>query len=325
MNFLSEFKKVNISNIETLKSYIDFCLTNSGEKGDRHHILPRSLFPEYENLTEHPWNCAVLTPDKHYIAHAMLSVSLNEPSMDFAWYAMNNKNYNDPPIHLIGADAYAELIEKRNKSCSERMKNKVQALDTKTGKFVQVTKEEFDKTETLVGSTIGRGGEHLRNQVSVLIDGVAKRISKEDFDPNIHKHFRSKKATYKDKDGNLITCSTDDERVISGELVGINKNKELSKERREEISIQRKVLGLAKGSKNPRARKIEIYDNEDTLVAVCHGNFSEVCEEIGINATSLYNVLRNGKRLYDLKRTQTWAKNHGYEKFIGWYAIFAEN
>lgn len=38
-----------------------------------HHILPRSIFPEFENLKENPWNCIKLSLRHHFIAHWILS------------------------------------------------------------------------------------------------------------------------------------------------------------------------------------------------------------------------------------------------------------
>jgi len=37
-----------------------------------HHILPACLFPEFKNLRKHPENCAILTPEEHYVAHQLL-------------------------------------------------------------------------------------------------------------------------------------------------------------------------------------------------------------------------------------------------------------
>lgn len=40
---------------------------------EKHHILPKSMFPEYKSLFKHKWNCIVLTPRQHYLAHWMLA------------------------------------------------------------------------------------------------------------------------------------------------------------------------------------------------------------------------------------------------------------
>ena len=43
------------------------------EQTHKHHILPKSLFPEYSCFTENPWNCAVLTPRQHFVVHWILA------------------------------------------------------------------------------------------------------------------------------------------------------------------------------------------------------------------------------------------------------------
>lgn len=40
---------------------------------EKHHILPSSIFPEYANLKENPWNYVKLTYREHFLAHWLLS------------------------------------------------------------------------------------------------------------------------------------------------------------------------------------------------------------------------------------------------------------
>jgi len=39
---------------------------------ENHHILPKSIFPEYENLHYNKWNGVLLTAREHYICHALI-------------------------------------------------------------------------------------------------------------------------------------------------------------------------------------------------------------------------------------------------------------
>ena len=63
---------------------------------ENHHIIPKSLFPEYSNLKENPWNSVLLTAREHYLIHALIwkhFKSLNHPSvnnMAKAFYTMNS-------------------------------------------------------------------------------------------------------------------------------------------------------------------------------------------------------------------------------------------
>lgn len=56
-----------------IRRYVKFIQTRSGESGVKHHIMPKSLFPTFEDFREHAWNCVVLTDREHFIAHLMLA------------------------------------------------------------------------------------------------------------------------------------------------------------------------------------------------------------------------------------------------------------
>jgi len=79
--FKSEFikKHQNIDNEYYLDKYINFFISYKiNEEVDyieRHHILPRSVFPEYENES---WNIIKLDYDSHRLAHLWLFKSIND-------------------------------------------------------------------------------------------------------------------------------------------------------------------------------------------------------------------------------------------------------
>ena len=39
---------------------------------ENHHILPKSLFPEFKNLKDNPWNSVLLTAREHFLIHALI-------------------------------------------------------------------------------------------------------------------------------------------------------------------------------------------------------------------------------------------------------------
>lgn len=55
----------------SLDEYIDMVFLPD-ENGEKHHILPKSVFPEYENLKEFTWNSSRLTRNRHIEAHKLL-------------------------------------------------------------------------------------------------------------------------------------------------------------------------------------------------------------------------------------------------------------
>lgn len=90
-----------------------------------------------------------------------------------------------------------------------------------------------------------------------------------------------------------------------------------AKRRGKIISSTRKERGLAKGSKNPTAKKINIYNEKDELMFECHGNFKDVCSKNNLPFTSLANSYKNDcRKLY----ITCLPNNKEYIPFTGWYA-----
>lgn len=40
---------------------------------ERHHILPKSIYPQFANIKTNPWNMVLLTAREHFIAHLLLA------------------------------------------------------------------------------------------------------------------------------------------------------------------------------------------------------------------------------------------------------------
>lgn len=279
--------------------YVDFCLKNISEpikfKTQNHHILPSAVFPEFKQLSKNIWNKAVLTNSDHYIAHALLYEAIDNYSFGSAWYGMNNKNhYEYSTITLVGEVKYSELIARRNAKCSENAKNKVVAKDLITGRNIKITKEEFDNNQNYVGATAGKGGDHLRGTISVLSEnGNTIRIAKEDYDPKIHAGHTKGKTIYKNAEGNTISASKDDPRVISGEYFGLMKGRRF----KNPASVGQRI-------------RINIYDSNDNIVFECYGNYKKTCKENGLPQNQLSKSMKHNVKVVS-QRNPT---------FNGWYA-----
>lgn len=79
-------------NLDYLQKYLDLC--NSPDiDGEKHHILPAHEWEEYKNLSSCDWNCAVLSPINHCLAHFYYAKCVNTIN---SWYAvmcmLNMKN-----------------------------------------------------------------------------------------------------------------------------------------------------------------------------------------------------------------------------------------
>jgi hypothetical protein len=71
-------------------AYIHFITTktlepNSAEYSELHHILPKSIFPEYSKCA---WNIVKLSAYDHFVAHYLLAFSKNHKML----HALTNMN-----------------------------------------------------------------------------------------------------------------------------------------------------------------------------------------------------------------------------------------
>jgi group I intron endonuclease len=76
------------------------------------------------------------------------------------------------------------------------------------------------------------------------------------------------------------------------------------------------------GAGNSKAKKINIYDENNNLKYECNGNFKKVCIENNLP----HNALRKshnskGLPIIQTNRSLLMAKEKGWTNFIGWYAL----
>jgi hypothetical protein len=161
VNMIEKFK--NIQSDRWLNRNIKFIevFGNSlGNSTHNHHILPRSLYPEY---VSDGWNLTKLTYRAHLIAHYMLAKALGKNM----WFAYNNMNAygeklntilyeesmklvgeqqsirqkewlenNEHPRGMLGKKHSKEMLEKReekrrNRTEEEKEKTRLKLIDTK--------------------------------------------------------------------------------------------------------------------------------------------------------------------------------------------------
>lgn len=77
---------------ELTAKYFEICSVVHEGKGERHHILPRSMWPEYEFCS---WNLVNLSVEDHYKAHEVLPqiciVDFDRQNMLFGWNMLSGK------------------------------------------------------------------------------------------------------------------------------------------------------------------------------------------------------------------------------------------
>lgn len=113
--------------------FISICHINNNGNNDiceRHHILPRSLYPQYISLIDHPWNLSRLTLRQHIIAHIMLH-HIFGGKMSFALNRMvsptntglYNRLYEASRKKYLLSDECKINAKKGNKTMANRLKS----------------------------------------------------------------------------------------------------------------------------------------------------------------------------------------------------------
>jgi hypothetical protein len=97
-------------NKEWIEKYLRFIAeVVSPDRGHRHHILSKSLFPEFASFEKHPWNCKVFRYSDHLTAHYLLFRALpEEPRIYTAFFwmiceALYRADFTDKFVDQIAA------------------------------------------------------------------------------------------------------------------------------------------------------------------------------------------------------------------------------
>lgn len=155
--------------------FLQKCKDNLQNYGDAHyhHILPRSVWPEFANLNQFNWNSIRLSKRQHFIAHYILARAFpHESKIVFAFNMMRNFFSDDENINSRKYEesllSVSELFSKTAKKTWKNIKQNPHRL------------EEFRKSLS----------KYNKGKITVRYKGSAKhfKIMREDYDENLHEH-----------------------------------------------------------------------------------------------------------------------------------------
>ncbi|MDR3503023.1 MAG: hypothetical protein P4L79_10630 [Legionella sp.] len=130
---------------------------------ESHHILPKSLYPEYKNQSDFPWNYVLLTGREHYICHLLLTKIFTGKFKSSMCWAFHILTYGK---HKIYRSKSYELCRKiHSKNVSETHTGKI-VSSTTVGKFkrTQETLERMSKSKQ--GKYEGENNPNYNNRWS---------------------------------------------------------------------------------------------------------------------------------------------------------------
>ncbi len=186
------------------------------EKGNWHHILPKSMFPEYKSRVGHPWNSVKISPFDHFKAHYLLFRAVKCQATAYAWKMMSKMGKIKIEDEYL--QEYERAVSVVKDQCGKTMRGKVAAKD-KNGDIYHV---ETNDPRLKDGSLT-----HFARYTVNVKDSLGNRFKVRKDDPRYLSgelvHVRKGRITTKDKAGIVIDTTCDDPRLITGELTHVNK------------------------------------------------------------------------------------------------------
>ncbi len=240
LSYLTSIPHENSFYMRRYVKFIESCILKNTELSseiytENHHILPKSLFPDYMNLNLYSWNKVTLTARQHYIAHLLLWKSFRNVATTAAIRMMSGNFIKNSKMYEIIKCEFRNtvVVTDRNKNSFRVVKNDPRLLSKEltypTKGRVSVKDKNGNTLSVLLDDprfiskelvTLSKGKLSVKDK-----DGNTFQVSVDD--PRLKSgeiaiHTKGK-AVMKDKDGNIIQVSVDDPRLKSGELVGIHK------------------------------------------------------------------------------------------------------
>lgn len=156
---------------------------------EAHHILPKSIYPDYKSFKEHSWNKVLLTPKEHFICHLLILKHYqhegdirSEQKMSRAIFKMNLEGKYNSRVYSS---------TKLNLTCSEETKEKLRNL-YKGKSLTEIHGEEKAKEIKLkiqlnTPKTKQKWSENrrLKYQTKEVVNSCAIRINIYNYDDNL--------------------------------------------------------------------------------------------------------------------------------------------
>ncbi|NBW57304.1 hypothetical protein EBR43_05885 [bacterium] len=104
-----------------MNNYVNLSLSKKDGIGfERHHILPRAIFPEYKS---EKWNIVTLPEEAQYLAHYMLYKSIRHRSCVFAFNQMQRILSDDKKLRC---NLYKSMKTELRELLRTQAKNRIQ-------------------------------------------------------------------------------------------------------------------------------------------------------------------------------------------------------
>lgn len=175
-----------VYDLDALDEYLELVSSSDLTDGytEKHHILPKSLFPEYAN---EKWNLVTLVYEKHVKSHELLFRIFRTTGMYIAYKSMSGISSE---LRILVA---ADLSGDGNPAKRQEVRQKISDSKTGVSRPDMVSKRYFGASEEKITAGLKSMSEKLSGTVIVI-----------------------------DEFGDRIRIRVDDPRYIAGELKSFN-------------------------------------------------------------------------------------------------------
>jgi hypothetical protein len=269
-------------------------------KGEVHHILPETLYPEYRNET---WNKVNLSYRNHYRVHELLPFMLEgkqKGSMLYAWNMMRGRTGED----FVDADRYDELRRLHSERASEQMKeNQPMHRPEVVAKLVGRKRPEH-------GLLMSENNPATRDDVKIKLSANNNMKTPEgrlrftgENNPNFGKQMsdEQKQCLRSAKLGTVVDY--DVKKKISKSMIGktttgviidgVIYNSVTSAAK--ELSVDRHTI--AKWVKSGKAAKLCQQKTLVVIGCIKYDSMSEAARSIGISRAAIRSMIKHGKAI----------------------------
>ena len=295
-------------------------------EGEKHHILPASMFPEYKNLTKFPENKVVLPYRVHFIAHYILAKMYNGKM----WFAFNQMRRvaNKSCLYEASRKYISECISKANKGTIKTEKQrKMCSIYTKLlwkdnkEHMMKNRQHGFNKHTKETKLKMSQNG--IKNKVRLFFKTKnilysiyrPQNIIEEYLDQGWRLGYPEEEKEIFSKNGKGIFWYNNGKEEIKCKE-GYQPSGFIRGRKQEMKEICKKNNLIPKVPYN--LLTIKIYDENNILRYVCNSGLKTFCEENDLPYGAIMDSYKLNRPLYTDKKC---IKNEKFIKFIGWYAI----
>lgn len=202
---LKSIFQLRVLDSEALDVYLNHveqaAVVPKGTYGERHHLLPKGLFPEH---AKDPWNIKRISPRDHFIAHYLLWKLLPNPTTARAWNLMSGGRVEDRGFDINFLKPFADDYSRAKEMIAQAMSLRLVSPETRK-KLSEAHTGKVISTATKAKMSASRMGHSVSEGTRQKLSEATKRNSRPVRGPYSEEH---KQNISKAKMGHEVSLET---------------------------------------------------------------------------------------------------------------------